>query len=65
MPDAIPVFFLSNAADILAGPLSGPKIIRITASYATDYNVEIPHAAYPFNASNEQTAVFEHPDRCV
>ncbi len=60
MPDAIPVSFLSSAADILAEALTGPKIVRITASYATDYNVEIPHAAYPFDAPNKRTALFDN-----
>jgi hypothetical protein len=60
MPDAIPVSFLSNAADILAEALTGPKIVRITSAYATDYNVEIPHASYPFHAPNKRTALFDN-----
>jgi hypothetical protein len=60
MLGSIPVSFVSNAADILAEHLTGPKIVRITSAYASDYNVEISHAAYPFQAPNKRTALFDN-----
>src|SRR5437667_8998672 len=62
LPDhnSIPSAFITHAANILgdtAGGLSGPEIVRYCADYAVDFNVNIPHASYPFEASNKRTAL--------
>lgn len=52
--------FLQRAAKILSQALSGSQIVSITSSFAVDFDVDIPHAAYPFSASNKKTALFEN-----
>ena len=60
MHNAITTVFLSHAADVLAGGLSGSQIVAITSAYAVDYNVELPYATYPFRAINKRTVLFEN-----
>lgn len=66
MPDdekkEIPVIFLKRASDVIASTdrLSGSEIIRVTASFAVDNDVEIPHPEYPFQAANKRTALLEN-----
>jgi hypothetical protein len=63
----IPVTFLSFAADILADThkgLSGSEIVKVFNTYAVEYKISsIPHAAYPFEASNKRTAFLENLQR--
>lgn len=63
VPDDISTPFLSHAAEVLASTLSGSQIVRITSAYAVDYNVDLPHPTYPFNAPNKRTALFENLGR--
>lgn len=60
MPSRINNAFLTHAAEILAAGLSGTKIVSITSAFAADFGVDIPHAAYPFEAGNKRTALFEN-----
>lgn len=55
--------FLTYACDVLADTntgLSGYKIVEYCNSYAIDYNRQIPHATYPFEAQNKRTALREN-----
>ncbi len=52
--------FLNHAADVLAPEVSGSQIVRITSAYAVDYDVDLPHPTYPFQAQNKRTALFEN-----
>jgi len=55
--------FVNHAADILAetnSGLSGNEIVRALSAYAIDFNVDIPHPAYPFQAPNKRTALSEN-----
>jgi hypothetical protein len=55
--------FVNHAADVLADTnrgLSGPEILRVLAAYAVDFNVNIPHPKYPFEAPNKRTALSEN-----
>lgn len=61
--DAISPAFIQYAADILgdtSSGLSGPEIVKATAGYAVEYHVNIPHPAYPFEARNKRTALYEN-----
>jgi hypothetical protein len=61
LDDGIPATFVQYAADILGDTnkgLSGPTIVRATAAYAVEYDVNIPHPTYPFDAGNKRTALF-------
>ena len=58
----LPVTFLSKAADLLADTnsgLSGPQIVRAINAYGDQWNVKVPHPAYPFEAGNKRTALHE------
>jgi hypothetical protein len=60
---SIPLTFLQYSADILADTnkgLSGANIIRATAAYATEYNVNLPYPTYPTDAPNKRTALYEN-----
>jgi len=62
-PHSIPSAFITHAANILgdtSGGLSGPEIVRYCTDYAVDFNVNIPHASYPFDAANKRTALKEN-----
>lgn len=59
---SLPVTFLSKAADLLADTnsgLSGPQIVRAINGYSDQWNVKVPHPAYPFEAANKRTALHE------
>ena len=58
----IPEVFVSHASDILASGLSGSQIIKITAAYAVELNVDLPHPTYPFSkiGTNKRTALFQN-----
>ena len=60
MPSDISTAFIQRAAEILSEALSGSQIVSVTSSFAVDFNVDIPHAAYPFTASNKKAALFEN-----
>jgi hypothetical protein len=63
VPEDIPATFVRYAADILGDTehgLSGANIISATAAYAAEYEVVLPHPAYPFLASNKRTALYEN-----
>lgn len=50
--DDLPAVFVTYAADILGDTgrgLSGPQIVKLTAAYAVDYRVDLPHPTYPFS----------------
>jgi hypothetical protein len=58
-----PATFVRYASDILADTnagLSGNDIIRETASYAVEYDVVLPHPAYPFGAANKRMSLYDH-----
>lgn len=63
MQNAISTAFIQRAAEVLSEALSGSQIVSVTSAFAVDFNVDIPHAAYPFIAGNKKTALFEnlHP----
>ena len=55
--------FVQHAANILGDTndgLSGANIVRATTAYAFEYNVNIPHPSYPFEAPNKRTALYEN-----
>ena len=59
----IPATFMQYAADILADTnngLTGGTIIRVTAAYAVEYDVVLPHPTYPFDAPNKRTVLYEN-----
>ncbi len=59
----IPRTFISYAANILADTnsgLSGSAIVKETAIYAEEYQVNIPHPIYPYDAPNKRTALYEN-----
>lgn len=63
LDDTIPATFLQYAADILADTnrgLSGSDIVKATAAYAVEYNVNVPHPTYPFDAPNKRTALYQN-----
>ena len=61
--EKIPAQFVQYVADILGDTsdgLSGANIVRATAAYAVEYDVNIPHPGYPFEAPNKRTALYEN-----
>ncbi len=60
MSDKISTAFLQRAAEVLSESLSGSQLVSVASAFAVDFNCDIPHAAYPFNASNKETALFEN-----
>ncbi|WP_439671212.1 Abortive infection C-terminus [Cupriavidus necator] len=64
IPDqSIPATFIQYAAGVLADTakgLSGANIVRSMAAYAVEYDVHLPHSAYPFEAPNKRTALYEN-----
>lgn len=61
--DQIPNTFLSRASDVLGDTsfgLSGSVIVKEFTNYAYDFNVEIPHNSYPFDAPNKRTALLDN-----
>lgn len=60
MREGISTAFIQRAAEVLSKTLSGLQIVSITSAFAADFDVDIPHAAYPFQAGNKKTALFEN-----
>jgi len=61
--EKIPAHFVQYAADILgdtSSGLSGSEIVFATGAYAVEYDVNIPHPSYPFEAPNKRTALYEN-----
>lgn len=61
--DSIPSPFVSYAANILGDILHGltaSEIGQNCTDYAVDFNVDIPHLSYPFEAPNKRTALREN-----
>ena len=61
--ESIPVTFLQYAVNILADTnkgLNGSDIIRATAGYAAEYNIDLPYPTYPFDAPNKRTVLYEN-----
>jgi hypothetical protein len=61
--ESIPNTFLTYAADILGDTndgLSGSNIVKAFTGYAIDFNVDIPHSSYPFDAANKRTALLDN-----
>ena len=59
----LPATFIQFASDILADTnkgLSGGTIVRVCSAYAVEYDVNIPHPSYPFDAQNKRTALYEN-----
>lgn len=62
----ISISFLQKAVGILAetqNGLSGPQIVEFCNDWAVKANINIPHAIYPFQASNKRTALLENVRR--
>jgi hypothetical protein len=61
MRERFPTAFLSHAATVLTNNgLTGGKLVEITSAYAVDFGADIPHARYPFDASNKRTALLDN-----
>lgn len=65
MPEQLGAPFVSYAADILGDTnlgLSGADIGRLSAAYALDLGVTVPHPSYPFRETvpNKRTALYEN-----
>lgn len=65
MTQSLSAVFLTHASNVLAETtlgLTGPKIVEITVAYAVEWNVTIPHEAYPFGKSvpNKRRALYEN-----
>ena len=60
MPTQLSAAFVTHASEILANALTGSQIVKKTAAFAVEYNVEIPYATYPFAAPNKRTVLFEN-----
>jgi len=65
MFDDLPAVFVTYAADILGDTsrgLSGSQIVALTAAYAVDFGVDLPHPTYPFSkiGINKRTALFQN-----
>jgi len=58
--NGISTAFIQRAAELLSEALSGSQNVSITTAFAVDFDVDIPHAAYPFTAANQKTALFEN-----
>lgn len=59
---AIPIPFLSKAADILGDTnsgLSGTQIVRAVNAYADEWGVRVPHPVYPWEASSKRVALLD------
>jgi len=63
LDEDIPAHFIRYAADILGDTnkgLSGPNIVKVTTDYAVEYDVNIPHTDYPFDAPNKRSALYDN-----
>lgn len=55
--------FIEQAAGVLGDTtmgLTGSEIVSRTAAFAVDFDIDIPHASYPFEAPNKRTALAEN-----
>jgi len=62
MTQQLSATFVSYASEILGDTslgLSGPEIVKLTAGYAVDWGVDLPHDSYPFamTVANKRTAL--------
>lgn len=62
MAQQLSATFVSYASEILGDTrlgLSGPEIVKLTAGYAVDWGVDLPHDSYPFTVmvANKRTAL--------
>lgn len=63
--DQLPMVFITHAAELLGDTsigLSGSQIVKLTAAYAVDAGVDIPHGSYPFQRQgvSKRTALAEN-----
>lgn len=59
----LPITFLMHACKVLGDTdegFSGSNIVNLLSAFAIEYNVEIPHCKYPFEAPNKRTALLEN-----
>lgn len=62
-PLPLSALFINHAADVLGDTtsgLSGTEIVRALGAYAIEFDVAIPHPAYPFDAPNKRTALSQN-----
>ena len=60
---SMPSAFITHAANVLGetqSGLSGSEIVRYCTDYAVDFDIDIPHPEYPFDAPNKRTALKEN-----
>lgn len=63
LEESIPAHFIQHAAEIpghTSKGLSGANIVRATAAYAVEYDVDNPYPTYPFEARNKRSALYEN-----
>ena len=65
MAQSLSAAFVLHVSDILADTdlgLSGQQIVKVTAAHAVEWDVRIPHQAYPFDISipNKRTALYNN-----
>ena len=59
---ALPITFLSKAADLLGDTnsgLSGPQIVRTINAYGDQWGIRVPHPKYPYEASSKRVALLD------
>lgn len=52
MSEGLPAVFITHAAEVLADTvrgLSGSELVKLSAAYAVDWDVQIPYGTYPFS----------------
>lgn len=62
-PYSIPSVFITHASSVLGDTnegLTANEIGKYFTGYAVEFNVDIPHTAYPFDAPNKRTALNEN-----
>lgn len=63
MPDELPAIFVTHASSVLADTaagLTGSEIVGLTAAYAVEYGIDLPHPRYPFDAHSKRTALYDN-----
>jgi len=60
--DSLPATFITKAADVLGDTqegLSGSQIVQMSVDFGLEYDVDVPHATYPFgpDVPNKRTAL--------
>ena len=58
--NVISTAFIQRVSETLSQALSGSQIVSIITAFAVDFNIDVPHASYPFDAPNNNTALFEN-----